>query len=148
VVHSRPPALRAQKFPFAISLSATSQTTWINQLGSGQMLLADSIWWTWVPYFVIFGFAAFLLSFVLLALRWWLSPSLLVGPTFGIGLVWWVDRTETPTTTTGRVVLIGACVLGASMAVWPVAFGRWVHRVFRDAERRLRDQMEAERRTA
>jgi len=100
------------------------------------------MWGTWFPYFVISGFAAFALSFVLLALRWPLSPSLLVGPTFGVGLVWLVDRTDTPTTTTDRVVLIGACVLGASMAVWPVAFGRWVHHVFRDAEQRLREQTE------
>ena len=100
-----------------------------------------------MPYLVSSGFAAFALSLLLLALRWPLSLALLVGPTFGVGLVWLVDQTDTPTTTTDRVVLIGACVLGAVLAVWPVAFGRWVHRVFRDAERRVREQADAEGRT-
>jgi hypothetical protein len=109
------------------------------------VLLYDSIWGTWFPYFAISGLATFGVSALLLALRLPLSLSLLVGPAIGLGLVWLIDQTDTPTETGDRVVLIGACVTGSMLAAWPIPYARWVYRSFRNAERQL---LEADRNDA
>lgn len=92
-------------------------------------MVFESIWATWVPYFLIAGVATFVLCAALLTLRRPLSPALLIGPALGVALVWMVDQTDTPTTTSDRVVLIGACVIGSLFGAAPVAYFRWVKRV-------------------
>jgi hypothetical protein len=99
-------------------------------------MVFDSIWATWVPYFFIAGIVTFGLSAALLALRRPLGSALLVGPAFGVGLVWLVDQTDTPTTTYDRIVLIGACVLGSLFGAAPAAYLRWVHDLHRNAAQR------------
>jgi hypothetical protein len=101
------------------------------------MLLFDSIWGTWVPYFLLSGLATFALGALLLAMRLPTSLSALVGPAFGVTLVWFVDQTDTPTTPGDRVALIGVCVIGSLLAAWPIPYARWVHRTFCRTEQRL-----------
>jgi hypothetical protein len=93
------------------------------------------------PYFALSGLATFALSLALLAVRRPLDGLsrllVLVGPVFGIGLVWLVDQSESPTTTGDRVVLIVACVSGSLFAAWPIPVVRWIVRALGDSRRRL-----------
>ena len=101
------------------------------------MPVGDSLWATWVPYFLLAGGATFVLSLVLALLRWPTSLALGVGPVFGIALVWLVDQMDTPTTFEDRVVLIGACVIGSLHTGWITPYVRWVRRSMRKAEERF-----------
>lgn len=105
----------------------------------GEVPVGDSLWGTWVPYFLLSGCGTFALGLLLAALRWPTSLSLVVGPAFGVALVWLVDRTDTPTTTEDRVVLIGACVIGSLLAGWVIPYALWVRRSMREEEQRLAD---------
>lgn len=99
--------------------------------------MGDSLWGTWVPYFLVSGCATFALGFLLAVLRRPTSLALSVGPAFGVALVWLVDQTDTPTTSQDRVVLIGACVIGSLLAGWVIPYTLWLRRSMRAAERRL-----------
>ena len=99
--------------------------------------MGDSVWGTWVPYFLLSGCATFALGLLLAGLRWPTSFAIGVGPAFGVALVWLVDQTDTPTTSEDRVVLIGACVIGSLLAGWIVPYILWVRRTMREAERRV-----------
>ena len=101
------------------------------------MPVGDSLWATWVPYFLLAGGATFTLSLVLAVLRWPTSLALGVGPAFGVALVWVVDQTDTPTTFEDRGALIGACVMGSLLTGWITPYVRWVRRSMGKAELRF-----------
>ena len=104
--------------------------------------MGDSLWGTWIPYFLLSGCATFALGLLLAVLRLPTRLALGIGPAFGVGLVWLVDQTDTPTTSEDRVVLLGACVIGSLLAGWVIPYALWVRRSTREAERRLADPAE------
>jgi hypothetical protein len=101
--------------------------------------VGDSLWGTWIPYFVLSGCATFALGLLLVVLRRPTSVALSVGPAFGVALVWLVNQTDTPTTSEDRVVLIGACVIGSLLAGCVIPYTLCVRRSIREAERRFVD---------
>ena len=104
----------------------------VSRLTVRKVLVADSLWGTWLPYFFLSGLATLMLGLVLAFVRWPTTLALCVGPAFGVALVWLVDQTDTPTTTEDRVVLIGACVVGSLLAGWVVPYVRWIARTMRE----------------
>lgn len=101
--------------------------------------MGDSLWSTWIPYFVLSACATFGLGLLLVVLRRPTGLALSVGPAFGVALVWLVDQTDTPTTSEDRVVLIGACVIGSLLAGWVIPYTLWVRRSMSEPERRFVD---------
>jgi hypothetical protein len=92
------------------------------------------------PGGLVFSFAwaaALLVSLGLSALRRSLLPALAVGAVLAVAVLIETARIGDTITRTDVVAVFTACALGAFCAVAPVAYIRWVRRVFDQAERNL-----------
>ena len=67
-----------------------------------------------------------------------LLPVLAVGPIVGVAWIVLAAHEGNTVTREDQVVLIAACILGSCLAVIPIAYVRWVRRVFRDASQHVR----------
>ena len=71
------------------------------------------------------------------ALRRSVLPALVVGPVLAVAVITEEVRIGDTITRADVVALSTACSLGALCSVAPIAYNRWLRRVFRDAEREL-----------
>jgi hypothetical protein len=95
------------------------------------------------PGAYVFGLAWVVALVVTVALRARgraLLPALLLGPILGVSLIGLVAQGEDTITRQDAAALMGFCVVAVSVAVVPIAYLRWLRRLFRDAERRIRLQ--------
>ena len=80
---------------------------------------------------------ALLVALGLIALRRSLLPALAVGAALTVAVLIETARIGDTVTRTDVVAVFGACMLAAFCAVVPVAYIRWVRRVFDRAERNV-----------